>query len=116
MIDSLPLALSEQDLLLVRQILCNHVPDRPVYAFGSRASGHARRRSDLDLAIGGQTPLSLLQRALLNEDFGESDLPIKVDIVDLNSISPEFHRRIQRDFVTIQDFQDSAITNEVVAQ
>ncbi len=112
MIDSVQLGLSEQDLRCVIQILGTHVPDRPVYAFGSRASGRARRRSDLDLAVGGTTPLSLLQRALLNEDFDESDLPIKVDIVDLNSITAEFHRRIERDFITVQH---SAILSEVVA-
>jgi predicted nucleotidyltransferase len=113
MIDSLQLDLSEQDLRCVLQILSVHVPDRPVYAFGSRASGRARRRSDLDLAIGGDTPLTLRQRALLNEEFSESDLPIFVDVLDLNAITPEFRRRIERDFVTLQD---SAVLSGAFAQ
>jgi predicted nucleotidyltransferase len=102
MIDSLPLGLSEQDRNIVLEILRTQLPNRPVHAFGSRALGTARRRSDLDLAIGGTTPLSLLQRALLCEAFSESDLPIQVDIVDLNAITPEFRQRIERDFVPIQ--------------
>ena len=113
MIDPTHLGLSEQDLRCVLQTLSAHVPDRTVYAFGSRATGHARRRSDLDLAIGGTTPLSLRQRALLNEDFNESDLPIKVDIVDLKAVSPEFYQRIERDFVVVQG---SAILGEVAAR
>ena len=96
------LDLLADDLRIVTAILSARVPDRPVYAFGSRATGQSRRRSDLDLAIGGSMPLTLRQRSLLSDDFDESDLPIRVDIVDLNAITPEFRRRIERDFFLIQ--------------
>ena len=102
MIDTLQLGLSEADLRIVRKILDTHVPDRPVYVFGSRATGKARRRSDIDLAIGGTEPLSLYQRGILNMDFEESDLPVFVDVLDLNAIESDFRRRITRDFVLIQ--------------
>jgi predicted nucleotidyltransferase len=95
--------LAESDLRIVVEILSQRIPGRPVYVFGSRATGKARRRSDLDLAVGGDEPLTLRQRALLNDDFDESDLPIRVDVVDLNAISPEFRSRIERDFIPIQD-------------
>ena len=97
------LGLSVSDLEIVTRILTTHVPGRPVYAFGSRAVGKARRRSDLDLAVGGDAPLTLRQRALLKEDFDESDLPIFVDILDLHAITPDFYHRIQRDFVPVQE-------------
>jgi predicted nucleotidyltransferase len=100
--NGLQVDLTEGDLQIVTEILASRVPERPVFAFGSRATGRARRRSDLDLAVGGAVPLTLRQRAMLNDDFDESDLPIKVDVVDLNAISPEFQRRIERDFVAIQ--------------
>ena len=100
--DAMQLDLVEADLRIVAEILSSRVPDRPVYAFGSRAKGHARRRSDLDLAIGGERPLTLRQRALLTGDFEESDLPIEVDFVDLNAITTEFQQRIERDFILIQ--------------
>ena len=96
------LDLAAGDLRIVQDILSCRVPDRPVFVFGSRATKRARRRSDLDLAVGGSTPLTLRQRALLNDDFGESDLAIFVDVVDLNAISPEFRQRIERDFIQIQ--------------
>jgi len=100
--------LTESDLRIVTEILSQRIPERPVYVFGSRATGKARRRSDLDLAVGGATPLTLRQRALLNDDFGESDLPIRVDVVDLNAISPEFRNRIERDFIPIQSSNPAA--------
>jgi predicted nucleotidyltransferase len=73
-----------------------------VYAFGSRATGCARCRSNLDLAVGGQEPLSLAAEATLADEFDESGLPIEVDVVDLNAIEPEFRQRIERDFILIQ--------------
>jgi predicted nucleotidyltransferase len=108
MIDPLQLGLSEQDFQIVCNILDAHVPDRPVYVFGSRATGKARRRSDIDLAIGGEKPLTLQQRGLINLDFEESDLPVMVDVLDLNGIEDDFRRRIARDFVQIQPSEIAA--------
>ena len=111
--DTMRLDLRESDLQIIVRILSLRLPERPVYAFGSRATGKARRSSDLDLAIGGSAPLTLRQRALLTGDFEESDLPIEVDFVDLNAIAPEFQRRIERDFIVVQ--AGSSKPNEVRA-
>jgi predicted nucleotidyltransferase len=94
------LDLSPQDLRIVLDILRARVPDRPVFVFGSRATGKALRRSDLDLAIGGG-PMSLSLRAELNEDFDESDLPITVDVVELATASEAFRSRIERDWLPL---------------
>jgi amidophosphoribosyltransferase len=96
------LDLPDNDRQIVERILKARVPDRPVYAFGSRTQGRARRRSDLDLAVGGSQELPLASRADLAEDFTESDLPIFVDMVDLNAVDETFRSRIERDFVPIQ--------------
>ena len=102
MIDAQQLGLSQHELQIVSDILSTHVPERPVYAFGSRAVGRARRLSDIDLAIGGEAPLTLRQRALLKEDFLESNLPMFVDVLDLHTVTPEFRARIEKDFVVVQ--------------
>jgi len=96
------LGLTAEELGIVRRLLAAHVPGRPVWAFGSRTFGRARRRSDLDLAVGGDAPLLLAERAELNYAFEESDLPIEVDVVDLNEITPEFRKRIEPDFFPLQ--------------
>jgi uncharacterized protein len=65
-----------------------------VWAFGSRAKGTAKPYSDLDLVIdlGEIATLSLL--AKLANDFEETTLPFKVDIVDWQSISEPFQNNI----------------------
>ena len=96
------LGLTAEELGIVRRLLAAYVPGRPVWAFGSRTFGRARRRSDLDLAVGGDAPLSLAERTELNYALEESDLPIEVDVVDLNEITPEFRKRIEPDFFSLQ--------------
>ena len=78
----------------VRDILRDHVPECEVWVFGSRVDGAAKRFSDLDLAIVSTTELPVRRLALLASAFEESDLPIKVDLVDLRSASPTFRQRI----------------------
>lgn len=95
------LSLTPAELEIVLNLLSLYVPDRPVWAFGSRASGRARRRSDLDLAIGGSSPLPAGLRYELVDAFDESDLPIEVDLIDLNEISAEFRERIEPEFIAL---------------
>ena len=100
-LESTRLGLTDEELGIVGRLLSIYVPDRPVWAFGSRAFGRARRRSDLDLAIGGPSPLAAAVRVELKDAFDESDLPIEVDVVDLNDVSQEFRKRIEPDFVSL---------------
>ncbi len=81
---------------LVDDILCLHAP-RPcrIWAFGSRVPGRARRFSDLDLAFDAGRALTLHDTAVLADAFEESDLPWRVDIVDLVTCSPTFRRDVE---------------------
>jgi predicted nucleotidyltransferase len=87
---------------IVRDILRKHVPRYEVWAFGSRAKWTAKDYSDLDLCIQTDRPLDFKTLALLQEDFAESDLPWKVDIVDGAVISEVFRKIIERDRVGVQ--------------
>ena len=100
---SLQLDLQPEYLGIVREILRNHVPDRKVLAFGSRAAWAAKKYSDLDLAILGDEPLTLDATSALSEEFEESDLPFKVDLVDWTLIDKAFRNIIHSNFVTVQD-------------
>ena len=85
----------------VQHILAKHVPGCEVRAFGSRVKWTAKDYSDLDLAVVGSKPLSWKQRGQLAEAFEESDLPMRVDVLDWHTISEEFkknnYKRIRGD-------------------
>lgn len=87
---------------IVRRILQKHVPQYAVWAFGSRAKWSAKEYSDLDLAIITDKPLPLSISAALDEDFSESDLPWKVDVVDWATTSEVFRKVIAQDKVVLQ--------------
>ena len=95
------LELLPRELEIVCGILERHVPDREVWAFGSRAKGTARPYSDLDLAVLGDQPLALSVRADLAKGFSESDLPFEVDVVDWATTSERFRQIIRSDYVAL---------------
>jgi predicted nucleotidyltransferase len=82
-----------------------------VWVFGSRAqsaslsnlqSNHLKKFSDLDLAINPKTSIPRSVLIDLQEAFNESNLPIKVDIVDLMNVSSEFQKIIKQNYIVIQ--------------
>jgi len=96
------LDLSPRDLAIVQNILRKHIPDYEVWAFGSRTKGTARRYSDLDLAIIINTPLSWQIRGAMAEDFSESDLPFRVDVLDWATTQDNFRRIVEQDRIIVQ--------------
>ena len=87
---------------IVQGILRKHVPEYEVWAFGSRAKWTAKEYSDLDLAIVSDHPVSLEVIAALADEFSESELPWKVDVVDWATTSEAFRKIIERDRVVVQ--------------
>jgi uncharacterized protein len=80
---------------LVLNILRANVPESAkAWVFGSRATGRARRYSDLDMAIDAGRRLSLDEIARLREAFSDSDLPYKVDLVDWHDVDDRWRQII----------------------
>lgn len=96
------LALNQRDLSEVCRILSQHTPEYTVWAFGSRVTGKAKPYSDLDLVILTDQQLSLESLALIKDAFDESDLPIRVDVVDWAVTSTAFREIIEQNYVVIQ--------------
>jgi type I restriction enzyme S subunit len=90
---------------IVQAILLRHVPGREVWAFGSRAGAKGASRvkkfSDLDLAVKGDQPLPLRTLAALADEFTESELAYKVDIVDWATTSARFRSIIESSHVVL---------------
>ena len=96
------LQISDQELAIVKTILQQYVTDIPVWAYGSRAKGTAKRYSDLDLALVTKEPLTFLQLAKLENAFSDSELEWKVDILDWASASDEFKQIVLQNYIELQ--------------
>jgi hypothetical protein len=55
------------------------------------------------LAVITDQRLNLLVSGALSDDFSESDLPWKVDIVDWQAITPDFRKIIEAGYEVIQE-------------
>ena len=94
--------LLENELDIVKGILKQYVPHCQVLAFGSRVKGTPKKHSDLDLAIISANPLNLYTLADLSEAFSDSDLNIRVDIVDFLRADKNFQDIIKNTHVVLQ--------------
>jgi uncharacterized protein len=96
--------LSPEHRRIVLNLLAEYLPQgSEVWVFGSRATGRARRYSDLDLAINAGRHLTLDEAAMLREAFEESDLPYRVDIVDWHAIDERFRGLIKAERVALAE-------------
>ncbi len=94
--------LNPNHLKTVKDILAEHVPDCEVRAFGSRVTWTAKDYSDLDLVVIAKEPLDQSTLGHLQEAFQESDLPMRVDMLDWHNISRSFRQVIERQYSTVQ--------------
>ena len=104
--------LNPNHLATVERILAEHVPECEARAFGSRATWTAKDYSDLDLAIVGAGPLDWRTLSRLKEAFEESDLPMRVDVLDWHDISESFRDVIERDYVVVQEGAEQTTAGE----
>jgi type I restriction enzyme S subunit len=99
----MPLDMRSDHLAMLQAILRHNVPDREVWAFGSRVTGKAKPASDLDLCFIGESPLTYEASAQLRQDLSDSDIPYAVDLVDWATCSASFRRIIEQDKLVVQN-------------
>ena len=102
---TISLDLPQKYLEQVQVLLRAHVPHAEAWAYGSRVTGSGHEASDLDLVLRNPQNLQEEIGALsnLNEAFTESNLPIRVDIMDWARTPESFHREIERAHVVVQE-------------
>lgn len=83
----------------ILSIIMRYVPQVTVRLFGSRATGHERQGSDIDLALdtGKKIPLEILSQILASID--ETTIPMQVDLVDLYTVADDFKKRVLKEGV-----------------
>ena len=103
--------ISPEQLAIVQRILKDHLPlGTLAWAFGSRVTWTAKPFSDLDIALEGAAPLAPDVLIDLEEAFDSSNLPWKVDVIDLNAVSPEFRTIVERQRVPA-DWKDVTLSD-----
>jgi len=95
------ISLTPRERKTIQAILDARLPGVPRAVFGSRASGKAKRFSDLDLLLETERPLSPELRGMLREDFSESDLPFRVDLTDAATADAAFLALIERERIPL---------------
>ncbi|MBU1121403.1 MAG: nucleotidyltransferase domain-containing protein [Candidatus Omnitrophica bacterium] len=87
---------------IIQDILEKYILNWEVRAFGSRVNGTAKEYSDLDLVIVGKEKLPKKTLYILREEFQESDLPFRVEIMDWQTISDEFKKIIEQGYEVVK--------------
>ncbi len=98
------LHLSAPHLEKIVALLRQHAPHAEVWAYGSRVTGGGHEASDLDLVVRNPFDLEIEtgEKFALKEALVESDVPIRVDVLDWSRIPVEFRREIEKDYVVLQ--------------
>ncbi|MFQ3548332.1 MAG: nucleotidyltransferase domain-containing protein [Armatimonadota bacterium] len=87
----------------IKEILKKHVPECKVIAYGSRVTGKAKKYSDLDLAIIGDREIEMKRIIELEDELQNSDIPIRVEILDWHTISDSFKEIIMNKYEVLID-------------
>lgn len=101
------LRLPEQYRLMLEDILRRCAPYAEIWAYGSRVTGSGHDASDLDLVLRNPVNRSdeLPGISELKDALTESNLPIRVQVVDWARIPAGFHQEIMKAYVVLQRAQ-----------
>lgn len=84
-------------LEIIKKILSKYPYD--FYAFGSRVKNTAHKFSDLDVLFKEKIPWNIV--SYIREDFEESNLPFKVDLISWELCDEGFRKLIEKDLERI---------------
>ena len=100
MTDNQLIDLDDDQLRLIKEIIKQHIPNKKVWAYGSRVTREAQETSDLDLVVFNCNSDEIHD---LKEELSESDVLVSVDIMDWENIPDSFKENIKQKYVVLQD-------------
>jgi predicted nucleotidyltransferase len=79
-------------------VIRRHVfdPAYRVFPFGSRATGSAGERSDIDIGIEGPSPVPRTALAAIHDELEEAPFLYTIDVVDFARMPERFRRVAER--------------------
>jgi len=81
---------------IIEELLEPYIATGSLYVFGSRVAGDTHSHSDLDLLIRSEEALPFVDFLAIKDALEFSDLPIRVDLLDWQRITPEFRKNIEQ--------------------
>ena len=93
--------IAPQHWSMIDDILRRCLPNHPVWAYGSRVTGHSWQYSDLDLVVVGETVVDSVTMWNARDAFSESRLPYMVDLKDWQRIPQHWRDEILRCYAVI---------------
>jgi len=90
---------SEQNKQKIIALISVIIPEAKIYLFGSRARGKNAEWSDIDLALDIGHQIAQLSMIEVKDVLEATNLPYKVDVVDMYAISDEMKKLILKDRV-----------------
>lgn len=95
------IAIEQEQLVILKQILRKYFPKAQILVFGSRYKHTNKPYSDIDIAIVEKEKIDLATYSKVKEELEESNLRYRVDLLDWNSISADFQKNIEEGYETI---------------
>jgi predicted nucleotidyltransferase len=79
------------------EVIRRHLPDPAyrIFLFGSRATGAAAARSDVDIGIEGPSPVPRSALAAIEDELEDAPTLYTIDVVDFARVPEQFRRVAQ---------------------
>ena len=92
--------MEDRHLCLLRKLLSDHLANKTVWAYGSRAKWNAKQSSDLDLVVWDASTTQITEAI---DAFSESNLPFTVQLFAWENTSEDFQEDIRKKYVVLQE-------------
>ena len=88
---------------ILLDIINKKIPNCKVYLFGSRARGDHKSGSDFDIAIDAEKEISLFDILAIQNEIEETNIPVFVDIVDMQTVSDQLKEEVKNEGILWQN-------------
>jgi predicted nucleotidyltransferase len=89
------------DLDFIKNVIKMYLSDCEIRVFGSRIKKRSKKYSDIDIAIVSKEKIDWVTIEKIKERFSISDLPYRVDILDYNSLSLNFKKIVDKNYIVL---------------
>jgi predicted nucleotidyltransferase len=93
------IGIDEQSKHKIIGIISVLLPESSIYLFGSRSRGTHLQWSDIDIALETKNSIVIMITGEIASMFEASNMPYKIQVVDINSVSEKMRENILKDRV-----------------